>query len=139
MNHQLNPVPGRVGGLEEDRRVFVLLDDDIDRPDRGVLEWAVLTAVLDRSPSGSATSSRSRSPPTPERRRGGVEVLVTVANADNETSYVPALEAAGYDLVMRVLGHRVLTLPGCGVWVHVCDDDPAVDFGGPGLDGPPLS
>lgn len=52
-------------------------------------------------------------------------MAVTVANADNETSYLPALEAAGYVLTLRLPGHRVLTLPGCGVRVHVRDgDDP---------------
>jgi len=52
-----------------------------------------------------------------------VEVLVTVANVDNETGYVPALEAAGYVLTLRVPGWRVLALPGDWKRVHVGDED----------------
>ena len=133
MDHLPHPLPDRVDGLNADNQVFVLLDGDTDRPDRPMPEWGVLAAVL----AGVALrveplSSRA----TTSDGGSDLEVLMTVSNADNETTYVPALEAAGYDLVLRLPGHRVLTLPGCGVRVHVRDDDdPAAATANPGVAG----
>ena len=111
MNHQVDSAAEPVSRREGDERVFVLLDDDTDPADRAVPEWGVLTAVL----TAVAIRVQPLSPPSTANGGQGVEVVVTVANADNETSYVPALEAAGYELTLRVPGHRVLTLPGRGV------------------------
>ena len=118
-------------------REFVLLDDDGDRPDRGTPERAVIAAVLG---SVAVRVDHLRSTPTESGDGGGgVEVVVTVANVDNETSYLPVLEAAGYVLDLRIPGYRVLTLPGCGIRVHVRDDDDpaAVDAHGRGGQPPP--
>ena len=119
MDHLPHPVLERVGGPVEGERVFVLLDDDTDRPDRGLPEWGVLTAVL----AAVAVRVEPLSSPVATDDGSDLEVLVTVANADNETRYLPALQAAGYDLVLRLPGYRVLTLRGSGVRVHVIDDD----------------
>ncbi len=119
MNHLVDSGSTYVGAGGGDRREFVLLDDDSDRPDRVIPDWGVLSAVAIRVQRLTLPSVADNDP--------GLEVLVTVANADNETTYLPALEAAGYDLTLRLPGHRVLTLPGCGVRVHVRDDDDPAD------------
>jgi GrpB-like predicted nucleotidyltransferase (UPF0157 family) len=54
-----------------------------------------------------------------------VDILLTVADADAEADFVPALEAAGYVLRVREPRHRMLRTPDLGVHVHVyADDDP---------------
>lgn len=56
-----------------------------------------------------------------------IDVLVTVADADDEGTFVPALEAAGYELRVREPGHRMLRTPTRDVHVHLWrDDDPEV-------------
>ena len=116
------PVPAAVGWSRPAE--FVLIDGDEDRLDRWSAEVDVIAAVL-----GSAAvrvEQLTAQLPAPWTRPG-VEVSVTVANVDNETRYLPLLEATGYVLELRVPGYRVLTLPGVGVRVHVRDDDdPAV-------------
>ena len=52
-----------------------------------------------------------------------VDILLTVADADAEAAFVPALEAAGYVLRVREPGHRMLRTPDFGVHVHVYADD----------------
>jgi GrpB-like predicted nucleotidyltransferase (UPF0157 family) len=57
-----------------------------------------------------------------------VDILLTVADADAEAGFVPALEAAGYVLRVREPRHRMLRTPDLGVHVHVyADDDPECD------------
>lgn len=57
-----------------------------------------------------------------------VDVLVTVADPDDEAAFVPALEGAGYELRVREPGHRMLRTPERDVHVHVWSDrDPEVD------------
>jgi GrpB-like predicted nucleotidyltransferase (UPF0157 family) len=54
-----------------------------------------------------------------------VDILLTVADADAEADFAPALEAAGYVLRVREPRHRMLRTPDLGVQVHVyADDDP---------------
>jgi GrpB-like predicted nucleotidyltransferase (UPF0157 family) len=54
-----------------------------------------------------------------------VDILLTVADPDAESDFVPALEAAGYVLRVREPGHRMLRTPDLGVHVHTyADDDP---------------
>ena len=52
-----------------------------------------------------------------------VDILLTVADADAEAGFVPALEAAGYVLRVREPRHRMLRTPDLGVHVHVYADD----------------
>lgn len=52
-----------------------------------------------------------------------IDVLVTVANVDDEPSYLPALLSAGYLLRVRELGHRMLRTQQLDVHVHVLGSD----------------
>ena len=45
---------------------------------------------------------------------------MSVSDADVEQAYLPALEAAGYQLRVRQPGHRMVRTPGRDVHVHVC-------------------
>jgi GrpB-like predicted nucleotidyltransferase (UPF0157 family) len=51
-----------------------------------------------------------------------VDVLATVADADQEGDYLPALQAAGYELRVRESGHRMLRTGEHDVHVHVWAD-----------------
>lgn len=54
-----------------------------------------------------------------------VDILLSVADADPEADFVPALEAAGYVLRVREPRHRMFRTPDLGVHVHVyADNDP---------------
>lgn len=56
-----------------------------------------------------------------------VDVLVTVADVDDEDAYLPPLEDAGYVLRVREPGHRMFRTPPLDVHVHVWSaDDPEV-------------
>jgi GrpB-like predicted nucleotidyltransferase (UPF0157 family) len=48
-----------------------------------------------------------------------VDVMVTVDDADDESSYLSRLEAAGYSLRVREPGHRMFRTPELDVHVHV--------------------
>ena len=56
-----------------------------------------------------------------------VDVLVTVADVEDEAAYAPALDAAGFPQRVREPGHRMFRTPGRDVHVHVYDaGSPAV-------------
>src|SRR5665213_3650344 len=56
-----------------------------------------------------------------------IDVLVTVADIEDEPRYLPALQRAGYVLRVREPGHRMVRTPGLEVHVHIWPDgDPAV-------------
>ncbi|HEX2047425.1 MAG TPA: GrpB family protein [Acidimicrobiales bacterium] len=48
-----------------------------------------------------------------------VDIMVTVADPDDEAAYGPALEAAGYLLRVREPGHRMFRTPERDVHVHI--------------------
>jgi GrpB-like predicted nucleotidyltransferase (UPF0157 family) len=48
-----------------------------------------------------------------------VDVLLTVADVDDEAAYVPALESAGFLLRVREPAHRMVRTPARDVHVHV--------------------
>jgi len=48
-----------------------------------------------------------------------IDVLLVVADADDEPAYLPALAAAGYRLVIREPGHRALKGPDTNMNLHV--------------------
>jgi GrpB-like predicted nucleotidyltransferase (UPF0157 family) len=48
-----------------------------------------------------------------------IDVLLTVADVDDEAAYVPALESAGFVLRVREPGHRMVRTPARDVHVHV--------------------
>ncbi len=57
-----------------------------------------------------------------------VDVLVTVADVEDEPAFVPPLERAGFVLRVREPEHRMLRTPGRDVHVHVYEPaHPAVD------------
>jgi GrpB-like predicted nucleotidyltransferase (UPF0157 family) len=57
-----------------------------------------------------------------------VDILVTVADADDEAAFAAALVEAGYELRVREPGHRMFRTPQRDVHVHVwADVDPEVD------------
>lgn len=57
-----------------------------------------------------------------------VDVLVTVADPDDEDATVPALRKAGYELRVREPGHRMFRTRARDVHVHVwADADPEVE------------
>jgi GrpB-like predicted nucleotidyltransferase (UPF0157 family) len=49
-----------------------------------------------------------------------IDIQLSVANPEDEQSYVPQLEAAGYYLRVREIGHRMLRTTDLGVHLHVC-------------------
>jgi GrpB-like predicted nucleotidyltransferase (UPF0157 family)/RimJ/RimL family protein N-acetyltransferase len=56
-----------------------------------------------------------------------IDVLVTIADPDDEERFLPALAAAGYEVRVREPGHRMLRTPSRDVHVHVWRDaDPEV-------------
>jgi GrpB-like predicted nucleotidyltransferase (UPF0157 family) len=57
-----------------------------------------------------------------------IDVLVTVADPDDELAIAPALETAGYELRVREPGHRMFRTPARDVHVHIwADADPEVE------------
>ena len=56
-----------------------------------------------------------------------IDVLVTVANADDESTLVPAMTSAGYQLRVRETGHRMFRTSDRDAHIHVwSDSDPEV-------------
>ncbi len=49
-----------------------------------------------------------------------IDIQLSVADVEDEASYVPAMEAAGYVLRVREPGHRMFRTPDIGVQNHVC-------------------
>ena len=49
-----------------------------------------------------------------------IDIQVSVVDADDESSYLGALEDAGYVLRVREPGHRMLRTPALDVHVHIC-------------------
>jgi GrpB-like predicted nucleotidyltransferase (UPF0157 family) len=57
-----------------------------------------------------------------------IDVLVTVPDPEAESSFVPRLQAAGYELRVREQGHRMFRTAQRDVHVHVwADQDPEVE------------
>lgn len=59
-----------------------------------------------------------------------VDMLLTVADVENEGAYVPALEDEGFLLRVREPGHRMLRTPAKDVHLHVYEpaDQAVVDY-----------
>ena len=57
-----------------------------------------------------------------------IDILVTVADVDDDAAFVGRLERAGYALRVREPGHLMFRTPDAGVHIHVLDDgDEAAD------------
>ncbi|WP_166874505.1 GrpB family protein [Salinibacterium sp. ZJ450] len=48
-----------------------------------------------------------------------IDILLIVNDVENDGTYVPALEAAGFQLRVRESGHRMLRTPGRDTHIHV--------------------
>jgi GrpB-like predicted nucleotidyltransferase (UPF0157 family) len=112
-----------IGGNEQ--RAIVLVDYDSSWPVRFQGERAKLTTALGTEAIriehiGSTAVPGLAAKPI-------IDVLVTVADIENEPRYLPALQRAGYVLRAHEPGHRMLRTPELGVHVHILPDgDPAV-------------
>jgi len=112
-----------IGGNE--RRDIVLVDYDPSWPARFQDERAKITTALGTETIriehiGSTAVPGLAAKPI-------IDVLVTVADIENEPGYLPALQRAGYVLRVREPGHRMVRTPELDVHVHIWpDDDPAV-------------
>ncbi|MGY3555258.1 GrpB family protein [Williamsia sp. R60] len=49
-----------------------------------------------------------------------IDIDLSVADPDDEASYLPALESAGYRLRVREPGHRMVRTASLDVHVHIC-------------------
>jgi GrpB-like predicted nucleotidyltransferase (UPF0157 family) len=112
-----------IGGNE--RRDIVLVDYDRSWPSRFQDEWAKITTALGTEAIriehiGSTAVPGLAAKPI-------IDVLVTVADTQDEPRYLPALQRAGYVLRVREPGHRMVRTPELDVHVHIwSDSDPAV-------------
>lgn len=118
-------VPGTavlVGGPEQ--REIVIAEPDPTWPARYAAEAGKIKAAL---PDKARRIEHIGSTAVPGlAAKPIVDILVTVADAEDEVAYVPALERAGYLMRVREPGHRMLRTPAGDVHVHVlADEDPA--------------
>jgi GrpB-like predicted nucleotidyltransferase (UPF0157 family) len=112
-----------IGGRE--KREIVIVDYDSSWPARYQLERdrvrrALGVSALRIEHIGSTAVPGLAAKPI-------VDLLVAVADPNDESATVSALEAAGYELRVREPGHRMFRTPGRDVHVHVWgDSDPEV-------------
>jgi GrpB-like predicted nucleotidyltransferase (UPF0157 family) len=112
-----------IGGKE--RRAIVLADYDPSWPVRFQDERAKLTTALGTEAIGIEHIGSTAVPGLAAKPI--IDVLVTVADIEDEPRYLPALQRAGYVLRVREPGHRMVRTPGLDVQVHIWPDgDPAV-------------
>lgn len=112
-----------IGGRE--RREIVIADYDPDWPRRYEDHRARIAAALGAEALriehvGSTAVPGLAAKPI-------IDVLVTVSNIGDESSYGPALERAGYELRVREPEHRMFRTPERDAHVHLWEErDPAV-------------
>lgn len=113
-----------IGGRE--RREIVIADYDSAWPSRFQHEQERIRQALDANALriehfGSTAVPGLAAKPV-------IDVLVTVDNPDDDSTLLPALESAGYELRVREPGHRMFRTRRRDVHVHVwADADPEVD------------
>ena len=105
-----------VGGVEH--REIVVVPHDAAWAGRFVVEEARIRAALgDRAVRidhvGSTAVPGLVAKPI-------VDIDLSVADVEDESSYLPDLLAAGYDLRVREPGHRLVRTPARDVHLHVC-------------------
>jgi len=112
-----------IGGNE--RRAIVLVDYDLSWLARFQDERAKITAALGTAAIGIEHIGSTSVPGLAAKPI--IDVLVTVADIEDEPQYLPALQRAGYVLRVREPGHRMVRTPELDVHVHIWPDgDPAV-------------
>ena len=107
--------PELIGGPE--KREIVVVDYDPSWPNhfevhRGRIAAALGPAALRIEHIGSTAVPGLAAKPI-------IDVQLSVTDVENEASYVPALERAGYNLRVRQAGHRMLRIAD-EVHLHVC-------------------
>ena len=113
-----------IGGRE--RRQIVITDYDPSWPrrfqhERERIRRALATAALRIEHIGSTAVPGLAAKPV-------IDVLVAVEDPEDESTLLPALESAGYELRVRERGHRMFRTPQRDVHVHVwAAADPEVD------------
>lgn len=105
-----------IGGREQ--REIVIVDHDVQWADRYEIERARIEQALgDRALRldhiGSTSVPGLAAKPI-------VDIDLSVADPEDESTYLPDLEAAGYELRVREPGHRMVRTPARDVHVHVC-------------------
>jgi GrpB-like predicted nucleotidyltransferase (UPF0157 family) len=112
-----------IGGPE--RRAIVIADYDPDWParfsaQRDRVQRALGPLTMRIEHIGSTAVPGLAAKPV-------IDMLVTVADADDESVLVPAMASAGYQLRVRETGHRMFRTPDRDAHVHVwADSDPEV-------------
>ncbi len=125
-DHNLDEVLDQVliGGREKHAIVIAEYDSEWPRryeTERGRICGAIGPVVLRVEHIGSTAVPGLAAKPI-------VDILVTVADPDDEAVLVAALEPAGYELRVREPGHRMFRTPERDVHVHVWrDSDPEVE------------
>ncbi len=104
-----------VGGPE--KRSVVIADYDPAWPGRFAAERARIREALGAA-AGIVEHIGSTAVPG-LAAKPVVDVVVTVADPDDEAAYLPTLEEAGYELRVREPGHRALRTPDGCVNVHI--------------------
>jgi len=105
-----------IGGVE--KRIITVVDYDAAWPRYFEVEKGRIDQVLDDVPHrvvhvGSTAVIRLSAKPI-------VDLQLSVPDVEEEGSYLPALESAGYVLRARERAHRMLRTPALDVHVHVC-------------------
>jgi GrpB-like predicted nucleotidyltransferase (UPF0157 family) len=106
----------RIGGAE--KRAIVIVDHDPTWParyetHRDRIATALGTTAVRIEHVGSTSVPGLAAKPI-------IDIQVSVADPDDEPSYVPPLEGVGYRLRVREDGHRMLRPTERDVHVHVC-------------------
>ena len=102
-----------IGGIE--RREIVIAEPDPAWPARFEAERARIERAL-----GPVRVQHIGSTAVPGlAAKPIVDILVAVADPDDEAAFLPALQRAGYVLRVREPGHRMLRTPERDVHVHV--------------------
>jgi GrpB-like predicted nucleotidyltransferase (UPF0157 family) len=112
-----------IGGLE--RRAIVIADYDPDWParfkaHRDRVQRALGTVAIRIEHIGSTAVPGLAAKPI-------IDVLVTVADPEDERAIMPAMSSVGYHFRVQETGHRMFRTPGRDAHVHVwADSNPEV-------------
>jgi GrpB-like predicted nucleotidyltransferase (UPF0157 family) len=107
-----------IGGPE--KREIVIVEYDPTWPDRFAAERARIVGALGSSARrvdhiGSTAVPGLAAKPI-------IDIDLSVRDPDDEPSYLPALERAGYRLRVRQPGHRMVRTAALDVHVHICGE-----------------
>jgi GrpB-like predicted nucleotidyltransferase (UPF0157 family) len=105
-----------IGGVEQ--RIIAVVDYDAAWPRDFEVQRDRIDQALARVPHrvvhvGSTAVTGLSAKPI-------VDLQLSVSDVEEESSYLPALESAGYVLRVRERGHRMLRTPALDIHIHVC-------------------